>query len=443
MSDLMFRINEAEQAVVGSMLIDSACIGDVLSVARAEDFVTPRFAAIFHAARDLFGQNEPVDAVTILNRVGPDMKDTIVQAMDHTPTAANVLHYCSILRENAALLRLRQAAQKLAQAEDIAQARDLMAKAANILTARPGVTVTSLSGMMASFMQRLSQPKPDYVRWGLGMLDSALYTGPGSYVLIGARPSTGKTALALQMGLNMAKTKRVGFFSLETSMEVAGDRIAAANLGITLPGIKERKTDPGTMKVLAYQLSHEDVFTRNFDFISASSMSVAEIRSLALANKYDVIIIDYVQLIRPATRGDRTEQMQAVSMDLRALTQLTGIVVVALAQLRRPDAQGKAKAPTMADLKESGQFEQDADSVLLMYHEDASNRSSDRWIKIEKNKEGYAGLRARFRFDGRKQTFEYVDANGRKPKEGQFKEIADGQEEIPEVWKSETEKQRP
>lgn len=442
MSDLMLKIEEAEQAVVGAMLIDGRCVGDVLAVVRAEDFVTPRYRRLFIAARDLFGQNVPLDAVTILDAAGPELKDMVYQCMDHTPTAANVLHYCSILRENAALLGVRQMAQKLSEAEDLSEARDLMAAASNILTARLGVTVTSLAGMMASFMQRIGQPKPEYVHWGLGMLDGALYTGPGSYVLIGARPSTGKTALALQLGLNIAKTKRVGFFSLETSVEVAGDRLAAANLSISLPSIKNRKADPSVMAGLAYQLAHSDVFTRPFDFIAASSMSVAEIRSLALANRYDVIIIDYVQLIRPATRGDRTEQMQAVSMELRALTQLTGIVVVALAQLRRPDTQGKAKAPTMADLKESGQFEQDADAVLLMYHENPDDRSSDRWIKVEKNKEGYAGLRARFRFDGENQRFEYVDKDGKalKPK---FEEIDDGQEEIPEVWKSATGRPKP
>lgn len=422
MSDLMLRIDEAEQAVVGSMLIDARCVGDVLASVREEDFVTPRYKRLFTAARDLFARNVPLDAVTILNEAGPELKDTVYQCMDHTPTAANVLHYCSILRETAALLRVRQMAQKLEEAEDLSRARDLIADAENVLTDRPGVTVTSLSAMMASFMARMGQPKPNYIHWGLGMLDDALHIDKGSYVLLGARPSTGKTALALQLGLNIAKDKRVGFFSLETSEEIAGDRIAAANLDITLPSIKERKVDPSTLQALAYQLAHRNQFTRNFDFIRASSMTVAEIRSLALAKKFDVIIIDYVQLIRPATRGDRTEQMQAVSMELRALAQLTGIVVVALAQLRRPETQGKAKAPTMADLKESGQFEQDADAVLLMYHEDSDNRRSDRWIKIEKNKEGYAGLRARFRFDGEHQRFNLVEADGR-PIKPKFKEL--------------------
>lgn len=428
MGDLMLRLGEAEQAVVGSMLIDADCIGDVLAVTRAEDFVTPRFRTLFTAARDLFGRNEPVDAVTILNRAGPNLKETVVQAMDETPTAANVLHYCSILRENAALLRLRNLAQKLTETDELATARDLMAEAAGILSSRPGVTVSSLSAMMADFLQRMGQPKPDYLHWGLGMLDGLLHAGKGSYILLGARPSTGKTALALQVGLSMAGTKRVGFFSLETSEEVAGDRIAAANLGTTLPSIKQRNKPQSDLQAFAYQLSTKDVFRREFEFISGSSMSVAEIRSLALARKYDVVIIDYVQLIRPATRGERTEQMQAVSMELRAMTQLTGITVLALAQLRRPDTQGKRKAPTMADLKESGQFEQDADAILLLYHDDPDNSDSDRWIKVEKNKEGAAGFRHRYRFDGLHQTFRAVAEDG-KALETEFEEPPEYEQE--------------
>ncbi len=148
--------------------------------------------------------------------------------------------------------------------------------------------------------------------------------------------------------------------------------------------------------------------TPSFDFISGSAMTVADIRSLALARRYDVVMIDYVQLITPAGgREDRTQAMQAVSMELRAMAQLTGVTVIALAQLRRPETGSKPRAPTMADLKESGQFEQDADVVMLLYLNDADNRFSDRWLKIEKNKEGQAGQRCRLMFEGSKQRFVY------------------------------------
>lgn len=433
MSNLL-TLETAEMSIIGAMLIDDRCVGDVLTAVRAEDFVTPRYRQLFKAVQELFALSIPIDPVTLLDRAGAECQKAITECMDVTPTAANVAYYCGVLREQAALYRLRQAAEELAEAQSVEQAQAILVKAESALTDRPGVTVMSITQMMASFFQRLGAPSPDYLKWGLGMLDGALHTAPGSYVLLGARPSTGKTALALQLGLNIAETKRVGFFSLETGPAVAGDRLAAGNLSVTLPDIKARRVDASWMQALASEAGRKDEFKRPFDFISCASMSVPDIRSLALANKYDVVIIDYVQLLRSTSRGERTEQMQSVSMELRAMTQLTGITVIALAQLRRPEAGTKPKAPTMADLKESGQFEQDADTVLLMYKHEADNNNSDRWLKIEKNKEGYAGLVNRYRFDGKKQRFIPVEADGRMP-ETKFEELDDGQEEIPGVWK--------
>ena len=406
----------AEEAVIGAMLIDPACVGDVLTQVRPSDFGSARLRALFEAAQALYLAQAPIDAVTMVERAGGgDLAQTAKQCMDLTPTAANVLHYCGIVRDQTAMRRLHEAAEALTAAKTLDEARDVIASAQSVLSDKPGMTVMSLAEMMADFMRRMGQPKPDYVKWGMGMLDQMLHTGRGSYVIIAARPSTGKTALGLQLGLNIARSKRVGFFSLETVPEVAGDRIAAQTLGVTLQEIKDRKIDPTGMTALASQMAQAELLRGTFDFISASSMTVADIRAAALAKRYDVVIIDYVQLIKPAGRGDRTELMQGVSMELRAMAQMTGIVVVALAQLRRPDTQQKTRAPTMADLKESGQFEQDADTILLMYLEDQSNRSSDRRIKIEKNKEGYAGFVSRFAFDGKKQRFSYVNADGSKP----------------------------
>lgn len=425
----------AEEAVIGSMLIDSGCVGDVLMHIREDDFQAPRLRALFCAIRDLYLSRLPVDPVTVIDRAGVELADTVRTCMDLTPTAANVLHYCAAARDQATLNRLHGIADELAQTKSVDGARDVLARADAVMSDKPGVRSSSIAEMMVSFLRRLSSPAPHYVKWGLGMLDKALHTGPGSYVLIGARPSTGKTALALQLALNVAQDRRVGFFSLETSPEVAADRIAAATLSVTLPDIKNRRVSDSTVHALTFQASREDAFRRSFEFISAPSMSVAEIRAVALAKRLDVIFIDYVQLIRPTGRGDRTELMQSVSMELRAMAQLTGVVVVALAQLRRPDTQTKAKAPTMADLKESGQFEQDADTILLMYLQDAENRRSDRMIKVEKNKEGYAGLAARFAFDGEKQRFTYVDKDGRPWKPAEFHEIDDdGQEALPGEW---------
>lgn len=424
----------AEQSVVGAILIDAACVGDVLTRVRATDFQEPRLRALFAAAQALYNERKPVDVVTVCERAGGGQAtiDLAMDCMDMCPTAANVADYCEIVRDQAVLARIHATALALVDAPDLDEARELLAKAQGDLADRPGTRIVSLMEMMVDFFRRMGRPKPDYLHWGLGMLDDKLHTGPGSYVIIAARPSTGKTALALQLGVSIAQKKRVGFFSLETVPEIAGDRIAAANLDITLPSIKKRTADRSTLQALTTQAGRSEALQGDFEFISGGAMTVADIRTMALARRYDVVMIDYVQLIKPAIPGDRTEQMQGVSMDLRTMAQTTGLTIIALAQLRRPESQGKPKAPTMADLKESGQFEQDADAVLLMYLENAANRSGDRIIKIEKNKEGYAGFVARFRFDGAKQRFTYVAMDGKSIKAPKFEEIEeDGQMELP------------
>ena len=426
-------LETAEQAVIGAILIDAACLGDVLTAVRDEDFPGKNYRRIFTAARALFNEGKPVDIVTIIDKAGPDLRDLAVGCMEVTPTAANVLHYCSILREQAALDRLRGAAADLYGAQSMAEAADAMATAESIITDRPGVSVASITDIMANFLTRMSAPAPDYIKWGLELMDGALHTAPGHYVLLGARPSTGKTALALQVGLNMAKTKRVGFFSLETGMDTAGDRIAASTLPVRLPDIKARRITPEYMKTMVEAMGTTGLTSRTFDFITGASMSVAEIKSVAMARRHEVVIIDYVQLIRPTVRGDRQEQMQDVSIQLRAMAQLTGVVIIAIAQLRRPPTGAENKAPTMADLKESGQFEQDADTIMLMYLDDPKNRNGPRCIKIEKNKDGPAGLMRRFNFDGEHQRFDMIIETQRT--RSQFKELDDNEQyTLPEGW---------
>ena len=423
----------AEISIIGSMLIDDRCVGDVLTNIREQDFITPRYRAIFAAIRDLFNEGSPVDPVTVLGRTSPGLESLLLECMEVTPTAVNVLHYCGVLREQSALHRVKTLAAELSEASDLATARDLLAQAAGILDNNPGEEVATLQEMMADFLIRMGKTAPPYLPYGLGMLDDMLQTMPGDYVLIGARPSTGKTALALQLALNIAREKRVGFFSLEGSKQKNADRIAAAHTGLDLPKIKRPPLTMGDIQITGNEIAANPALNGSFEHRRAPHLTVAEIQSRTLASKYEVIFIDYVQLISPSARGDRREQMAQVSRDLRAMAQLTNVTVIALAQLRRPDSAEKESKPTLADLKESGQFEQDADAVLLLSRVDPKQSDSDRWLEIAKNKEGYAGFSSRYRFDGRKQRFTYVNHDGTTPEPRvKFEDIEDdGQEEIP------------
>ena len=255
-------------------------------------------------------------------------------------------------------------------------------------------------------------------------------------VVLGGYPSDGKTALALMMAYHMAKTLKVGFFSLETSAGKIGDRIVTQGMKINFDAIKRSRLtdrDWGTFAVCS-----EDAAKRRLDVIQASGMTAGDIMAEAITYGYDVIFVDYVQLIVPEgnPRDLRSEQMATVSRALHTFAQSRGVLVVELAQLSRPE-RGAWRAPDMHDLKETGQFEQDADLIVMVYRPDPKQNYSQekcRVIQIAKSKEGRRG-KGVFAFDGKHQTFALYTRDDEKGRKEKTDGEAPGQmalEEVPE-----------
>jgi replicative DNA helicase len=258
---------------------------------------------------------------------------------------------------------------------------------------------------------------PDYISYGIREIDEGSYTEPGDVVILGGYPSDGKTAFALALAYHMAQKHRVGFFSLETGPKKLADRLASHALQISFDDIKRRTMTESDWTRLAN--ANADFTGRNLTFLSASGQSVAEITATSQAMGFDIILIDYVQLIKPALwRRYSTDAsaMAGISMDLHTWAQRTGTLVIELAQLTRPQKQGKWREPDMHDLKESGQFEQDADTIFLLFSPKPGgdyDPDKSRIIKIAKNKEGRRG-RWPLYFDGEHQTFSVMaGADGR------------------------------
>ena len=235
----------------------------------------------------------------------------------------------------------------------------------------------------------------------------------GDVVIIGGYPSDGKTALALQMAMRMAREWRVGFFSLETDRSKVTDRVIAALNDISFTAIKRRElTDKDWERFAAKSAAASAL---KFRLIEAAGWGVSDITSAAEAYDFDVVVIDYVQLIRPSsTRIMRSEQVAEISRELHAFAQSRKKLVIELAQLTREDRvavpkKGKPQQnePRMSDLKESGQLEQDADMIFMIYRPVEGgdyNPTTSRFLRIVKNKEGLL-LRTLLWFDGDKQTF--------------------------------------
>lgn len=394
-------------AVLGSMLIEPKLVGEVLTKVKAEDFSDSRCQILFQCIQSLFYEGQPVDAVTVAGRLQsiPDIGKTIMDILHQTPTAANVWAYVELLREQSRMRSIRTYAMQLLESASVEEAQGLMAKANGVFSSRTGVQRMSAAALLQDFRSRhQSGKRPEYLSWSFRKLDEGLYTEAGDFVILGGYPSAGKTALALRFAWHMAKTKRVGFYSLETRTSKLADRSLAALAGIDMGAIKKSSLTHDHWTQL--EAMEKSIAQRDLTMIQAGGMTVQDIQADALANRYEVIFIDYLQLIATPRIINRTEAVTSISLGLHQLAQANNITVVALSQLRRPESQkgGAEAAPGMSSLRESGQLEQDADTIMLLYKEKPDDARSRRVLKIAKNKEGITGL-IYLDFNGATQTF--------------------------------------
>ena len=339
-----------------------------------------------------------MDVVDVLHHY-PNLKETVaacIDALDNAPvqvTRSRVREWVTALLERRALERFQalavQAASPSTSYEDLAALYGRMGQALD--TDRPGKDFTPIGDLIDDYIRNLDQ-KPNYIPTGIGPLDRNLHILPGNFILIGGRPSAGKTALSLQIAVEMAKQgRKVCYFSLETSPQILAQRIIANQLYAPLEQVKTKKVPAIELDGLS-KLRQLPLYIR-----SASGRNVAWIRAQALRMKAQVVMVDYVQIIRPDRSGDRYQAITQISIALHELAQTTGMVVMGAAQLSRNAAH---TLPSNADLKESGQLEQDADAVLLL-----GNAEDGRSVCIlSKNKEGRVG-EIPLAFDKERQRF--------------------------------------
>lgn len=339
-----------------------------------------------------------IDVVDIIHHY-PDLKEAVAACMDALDTApvqvtrSRVREWVTALLERRALERFQtlavQAASPSTSYEDLAGLYGRMGQALD--TDHPGEDFTPIGDLIDDYIRSLDQ-QPNYIPTGIGPLDRNLHILPGNFILIGGRPSAGKTALSLQIAVEMAKQgRKVCYFSLETSPQILAQRIIANQLYAPLEQVKTKKVPAAELDGLS-KLRKLPLYIR-----SASGRNVAWIRAQALRMKAQVVMVDYVQIIRPDRSGDRYQAVTQISIRLHELAQTTGMVVMGVAQLSRNAAH---TLPSNADLKESGQLEQDADAVLLL-----GNAEDGRSVCIlSKNKEGRVG-EIPLAFDKERQRF--------------------------------------
>ena len=397
---------DAEYSVIGCLLVDPSIAGELLSRTREEDFTIPELRTVYKAAARLFQAGRPVDAVTIRGLCGAEYNDLLMQCMDVTPTSFGWRTYISAMQEQTRVTRLRELAAQMADVRTSAEGRDLLGKAGEILSEKSAAQIVTMEQAVTQFYTEQGE-KRRFISWGFDKLDGRLFSDYGDFVIVAGRPSAGKTALALQMAAHMGRQDKVGFYSLETSTAKLTNRLVANRCLIDFGHINRREMTPEEWeRAVKWK---KDLTESRIELISAAGWRVDDILHTALNQQHQIVFIDYLQLIRAAGRN-RTEQVTNISLALHEMAQAHSILVVALSQLNRASTDRADATPTLIDLRESGQIEQDADAVLALYIDPDEDAPVDnRKLRVLKNKEGRLGDFS-LAFDGSTQSFaEYMD----------------------------------
>jgi replicative DNA helicase len=437
---------EAEQSLLGSLLIDREAFFKVSDTINPDDFYRDSHRIIFDAMIDLNNRHEPVDVLTLGNRLEELGKlqqvggrSYLVELANAVSTAGNVVHYAQIVQKKATLRRLISAAGSIVElghneAEDIdvtldGAERSLFAVSQQFLRS----TFVAIKNVLADAFERIDElhrerGKLRGVPTGFGELDNLLAgLQKSDLVVLAARPSVGKTSLAIDIARNVAMKHKipVGVFSLEMSKEQLVDRMICAEAGVDIWKLRtgrlsDRDDDFPRIGHALGKLSEAPIFID--DTATVNIMQIrAKARRLQAEHGLGLIVVDYLQLIEGRRHGGDENRVQEISEISRALKQVArelSVPVLALSQLSRAVEQSKPAIPKLSHLRDSGSIEQDADVVLFIYRKaaDGNYRSEDlapeeknlAEIHIAKHRNGPTGM-VRLYFDGQRTTFRNLD----------------------------------
>lgn len=386
--------NQTQYILLGAVLTFSE-YADVLQDLEIDDFC-PELHDAFAAIHGYWEHNDKWNPVEVMGRYDDDCKKAMGECLDafgaefiRNVTHDMMLGWARIVKEQAALSRARGLAFKIVDGStryaDLTGIYEQLGEAINLHSERSDF-IPMCDGI-DNYIRKLDD-KPEYISTGLRVLDNNLHLVPGNFVVIGGRPSAGKTALSLQLACEIAKNgRKVAYFSLETDPDTLYARIIANQLGVPLHTVKNKTVSIDELDRLA-DIKKYPLFVR-----SAAGKSVGWIRTQSIRMQAKVVFIDYLQLIHQAGAKDRYSAVTEISMALHEFAQSTGTLVVALAQLNRETARAGIP-PTAADLRESGQIEQDADAIILLAQKVKTQKRPEEHYHfgLEKNKEGNVGV---------------------------------------------------
>ena len=409
---------EAEQAVLGSVLIDSNCVADVIGVVKPEDFFMQQNREIFQAVYAMFNYSQTIDPVTVLDKLREmgfyteSSRSYIIQLMEITPTAHHALRYAKIVREKAMLRNLAAAAADISESvySQVGTPDEILESAEKqVYAIRKGQSSDSMEHIGVTLhrvfdnITELSQSDSAIPGLSTGLVDLDRQINglnKSDLVLLAARPAMGKTAFALNVCLNVAKkyNKTVAVFSLEMNREQLAMRLLSIESFVDSKVIATGKLSDEEWQKLsmaASALSQTDIRVDDNPSITVADMN-AKCRRL---DNLGLVVVDYLQLMNGSGYGkggdSRVNVVSEISRSLKIMAKELNVPVLCLSQLSRGPESRPDKRPMLSDLRESGAIEQDADEVMFLYRDEYYNENTeDKGIAeciVQKNRHGETG----------------------------------------------------
>ena len=395
---------EAEQYVLGAIIFDNECIGDVVAVLKPDDFYLDQHKKLFEAMINISNKAVPIDLITLKSELESVFDNIggveyITQICLPVNTTSNLKYHIKIIEEKAILRRLIRSSNDIAElCYDTEKEVSLILNSAenklyDVLQSKKVTDMHPIKDVLAENLSRLEElmkqnAKVTGVPTGFKDLDLRT-TGlqPSDLVLIAARPAMGKTSFALNIATNAAVRYNVpvAIFSLEMSKEQLANRILSSEALLSSEKLRTAEIDNDDIAKLATSintLSKAPIFIDDTAGITVSEIK-AKCRRLKMKNQLGLVVIDYLQLIQGNSREGRQQEVSENSRFLKIMAKELNVPVITLSQLSRAPDQRTDHHPMLSDLRESGSIEQDADMVMFLYREDYYEKETERKNIVE------------------------------------------------------------
>lgn len=430
----------AEQAVLGTIFLDSKRLLDVMDKISVEDFFDLRHRTIFQAMILAFEESINIDYQTViakLNQMGQLGSaggiEYVMELAEHVPTTLHLDSHIELVIDASLKREIIETSSEITNMgfKENINAIEYVTRAEEMIFAvsqkRSTSEFSTIDKILKEVQDKIEKQKNrgdiTGLRTGFSNIDQ-ITSGlqPEELIILAARPSMGKSALALNLALNIAKKNKankagVAVFSLEMSNDQLVSRIVS--LEGDIDGNKLRRGSLDSKDWANFHAANESLKSLNIMFDDSAAVSVSDIRAkcrkLSQEKKLDFVVIDYLQLIKGDSKsGNRQEEVARISRSLKQMARELKVPVLALSQLSRAVETRDDKRPVLADLRESGSIEQDADIVMFLYRDDYYQRDEDKKtgdveLSIAKNRQGQSGINLHFKFEPEYSRFIAVD----------------------------------